>query len=556
MQNFKLKEVDYVSDLKELMYYVSEKYGDEDAVCFKDEHGVSTRSFLDLANDVAAFATALHDKGFKNKNFALVGEASYDWIVASIGIILSGNVSVPVDKELSDGEILNIIKDSDSCGVVYSKQYERTIAKIHDDSLFRIFISDGEGENGVHTTEDLVVSGYELICRGDTYFYEYTPKKDDTAMIFFTSGTTGKAKGIMLTQENLVQVPMGALNILELPKKTMLVLPLSHSYGFSVGILTTLYNGASICINDSLRNFASDLALYKPTLMYVVPLFVAMMYRKVWEYAKATGKEEELKAKIKESNKLMEEGIDKRSEMFAEYHALFGGNLELIISGGAPLSAELMKNFREIGIPVLNGYGITECSPLVSVNANNYYKDGSIGIPIGCCEIDVRNLDETGHGEIWVKGANVMKGYYKNEAATAEVMDENGYFNTGDIGIMDGDFLFITGRAKNLIILSNGKNVYPEELEDEVAKLPGVGEVVVYAKDYDDERKEKITAQIYPAEGFDFGDADKRDFFKKQMESINRNLPIFKQIREIEIRDIPFAKTSTKKIKRSSLKKF
>ena len=535
---------DYIkaTDFKEMLCKMTEKFGDFDAFLFRDSEGITSRSYNDFANDISAFATALHNELSSGNKISLVGETSYDWIVAYFSIILSDNIVVPIDKELSDGEILNIIADSDSASLIYSQTYKPIANKLRGKiKSFRL----GDWEKDPTSAGEMIIKGYELMCREDNFFDEYIPDPDAVCAILYTSGTTGKAKGIMLTQKNFCKVVEGALSVLTLGEKALSVLPLNHSYGFSHGMLMMLANGTTVCLNESPRYFMKDLQEFAPDCMCVVPMFAQLMYKKAVQLLG----EDVLAEKLKKSREFLAQGIDKRSEIFADIHKLFGGNLQLIICGGAPLSARLMKAFREFGILMLNGYGITECSPLVSVNWNEKYCDGSVGLPIGCVEIDVKNPDENGQGEIWVKGPNVMKGYYKNPEATAQVMDGD-YFNTGDIGYIKDGFLFITGRAKNIIVLSNGKNVYPEELEEQIEKLPCVSEAVVYAK----ENSEKITAQVFPTPDYNF-EGDPQTEIKKQIDKINKDLPLFKQIREIELRDEPFEKTTTKKIKRSSLKK-
>jgi long-chain acyl-CoA synthetase len=284
---------------------------------------------------------------------------------------------------------------------------------------------------------------------------------------------------------------------------------------------------------------------FKPFNMILVPLFVETIYKKIWADAKKQDKDKMLKKMVGVSNRLLKIGIDIRHLLFKSVIKSFGGNLKLIVSGGAPLDPRYVKGFREIGIIVLNGYGITECSPIVSVNRNEYYRDGSVGQIYSCCEVKIAEPDENGHGEICVKGKNVMLGYYKNEQATKEAFDGE-WFKTGDIGYLDQDgFLFISGRKKNLIILSNGKNVYPEEMEYAIlTDIPYVKEVVVYAE------SDAIVAEIFLD---DKNYPDCTLTINGDISRLNRTLPLYKNIGKIVIRDIEFPKTTVKKIKRQKI---
>lgn len=370
--------------------------------------------------------------------------------------------------------------------------------------------------------------------------------REKMCAIIYTSGTTGDPKGVMLSHKNLACDAYYSSTCMELYDSTLSILPMNHTFGFMASVICQLLMGHSVFINTSLRMVLKDIQEAKPWYISVVPLFLENFYKNIWKAIEKQGKTKAVKALIKFSNALRAIGIDKRRTFFKAIIDNFGGNLHIIITGGAPISDKYMKGFDDLGISIINGYGITECSPIVALNRNNNIRVGTVGNPIHNVEIKIENADSDGEGEIWVKGDIVMLGYYNKPEETAKVM-KDGWFNTGDIGRYEDDFLTITGREKNVIILDNGKNVYPEEIETLISYIPSVTEVVVYQGD------ETIVAEIFSdAEG------DKNEIqeqIKSQIADINKKLAGYKQVKRIKFRDCEFEKTATKKIKRATIKK-
>jgi long-chain acyl-CoA synthetase len=552
MENYPYNDFPAASDLKDLLKNAASKYGTKDAFRFKSGDVIGSRTYRQFESDVNALGTALLYEGFAGKKIALLGETSYEWVVSYFAATCGVGAAVPIDKELPDAEIANIIADSGAAAVIFSTAYEDTARAIRAKGVRYIPMYPCDAEWTCPGLPELKMLGAHLVADGNTAYTGAKIDPDAMASLIYTSGTTGKSKGIMLTHRSITAASSGGLALLELGGVCLSVLPIHHSFECTHGIIMMLQAGLTICINDSMRFFMQNLQLFKPDTICLVPLFLQNMHKKIWEMAAAKGITEQLKGAIAKSNELLSRGIDKRGEFFADIHSAFGGNLKLIISGGAPLSADLMRAFREFGILVLNGYGTSECSPLISVNRNRYFKDGSVGIPIACCEVKIQNPDENGDGEVWVRGANVMLGYYKNEAATDEVMD-GGWLNTGDIGHMEGDFLFLTGRLKNVIVLSNGKNIYPEEIEEALsAAIPLIREVVVNAVRSPQGDETELAAEIYP--DFDaMPGADEetiRSALQKEFARVNRSLPLFKQVRNFTVRNTEFPKTTKKSIKR------
>jgi len=357
------------------------------------------------------------------------------------------------------------------------------------------------------------------------------PDESAVCAIIYTSGTTGDPKGVMLTQKNLMADAIGAANNVFVSGPALLTLPLHHTFAFTASIIASLIYGVSICISRNLRTFQKDMEQYSPQYMFVVPLYVETLYKGIWKAAREQKKDSLLRTLIRISNLLRKLGLDLRRKMFRTVLEQFGGKLDLIICGGAFLEQRYIDGMEDIGIQVLNGYGITECSPVVAVNRNRWSKPGSIGLPLPCCEVQIQD------GEICVKGDLVMAGYYQDEATTGSAI-QDGWFHTGDLGYVDEDgFLFITGRKKNLIILNNGKNVSAEELEAQILQIAGVEEVIVYGEDG------HITAEIF---------SETPDGIREKIMALNQKLPPYKRIQRIKFRETPFEKTTTQKIKRKS----
>lgn len=395
--------------------------------------------------------------------------------------------------------------------------------------------------------DEMIASGKELIKNGDNSFKNADIKPDDLAAIVYTSGTTGKAKGVMLTQLNIASNVTSCCKNVQGEGCGVLALPLHHTFGMVANVLAPMIFEARVYMTTSMRNIQSDMAKIHATAAFCVPLMAELIYKKVWTTAKQKGKDEILRKGMKISDTLLKFGIDVRRKLFSEVHEALGGELEMIICGGAPLPEKIASELASMGIGVLNGYGITECSPIVAVNRNYANKYGSVGLPLDCNEVKINNPDENGVGEIYVRGTNVMVGYYNDEEATKEAFD-NGWLKTGDLGYIDEDgFLFVTGRIKNLIILSNGKNVSAEELEEKIMnEITYISEIVV------SEENDKIMAEVYLDED---AETDAKKKIKEDIKKINSKLPSYKRIAKTKIRDKAFEKTTSMKIKRNYNKK-
>lgn len=508
-----------LKDFKELLTLNLSDKKDEVAFIFNNDRKEKIKkTYNDFYNDVTILSNYLSNN-YKNKHIALIGENSYNYLVLFFSIIISKNIAVLIDKDLSTDKINELLKKSDSKVIYYSKNY-----------------CDLEGLEKKYKSyyiDDIDV----LIKDNKDLEFKENKVKDECRVIFFTSGTTGANKGVMLSEKNILSDIYGASCLFKPDGLVFSCLPFHHAFGLITSVLKPFYYGVPVFLNHSLKYLINEIKKSKPNTMFVVPVFIENFYKQIWKTARQAKKASILKATIKMSNSLLKIGIDLRHILFKSILSNFGGNLKYIICGGAFLDAKYVKWFRSIGIEILNGYGITECSPVLAVNRNKYYKDGSVGQVVRGADIKIEN------NEILVKGDIVMLGYYKDGQATKSVI-KNGYFNTGDFGYLDENgFLYITGRKKNLIILSNGENISPEVIEEKLSKDKGVCEVIVYAKD------NKLIAMIYPNEEY-FGNTS---YFNGLIYKYNSKVPKNHQISSVTLRTDEFPKNNNRKILRNKI---
>ena len=573
-KNYPIYKTTFIDDMRSLVEEAAQNFPDSTAMSFKDKPSdkeVKKVTFMQWKDDVRNLGTSLIANGLREENVAIVGENSYGWCCSFFAVMAIGSVTVPVDKELPIEDIDGIISTTGCKAVIFGKTAESKIKAILENGGLKsaeLLVSiepksslDAEtiGEKTLTSVEALEAKGDELFKAGDNSYYDYKIDVNKLASIVFTSGTTGKGKGVMLSQANIcLDMTLGMYNF-DITRKTLHVLPPHHTFGSTVNYVGHLSQGCEVYISSGLKYVSDEIREQQPTHLILVPAFLEVMNRKIWTTARKTGKEGLLKAMMKVSDCLRKVGIDLRKKLFGSVLAAFGGKLELVICGGAKLDEEIIKTFDSLGITILNGYGITECAPLISANRNKYRKPGSVGTPILACRVKIDNPDENGEGEICVKGPNVMLGYYNNPEATAEVFDKDGYFHTGDYGRLDEEgWIYITGRKKNLIILSNGKNVYPEEIEADLQKVEGVNEVVVYAGE-SKVQKDKITivAEIFPDADLlaDKGITDPQAYFEEQVKILNAKMPSYKAVKRVKLRDVEFQKNTSRKITRFSIDK-
>ncbi len=564
-------------DFRAILKYCS-KYGEKTFYKYyltKDTlKDLSYKAFTDYTKNVS---NALFALGLKGKKIAILSESRPEWLSAYIATVCAKAVTVPLDKELLPEQLGDFISLAECEAIFVSPDCYKKNEEIINSSNAKYIIvmdevnhqpveSDYEDfkDKRIHNYYDLVDYGKHLFDLGFAGIYNLTYNPDDMAAIIFTSGTTGTSKGVMLSTKNLLSCvyACGHQTCFTGQDVFMSVLPMHHTYECACD-MAILCLGGTICINNSVKYFAKNIKKFRPTGLVLVPLYVQTMYKRVLDEIKKKGKQNTFGRALKVSNGVKRFKVDISRMLFSDVINGYGGRLKTIICGGAALDRELVENFHQLGIKLYQGYGITECSPLVAVVPPSVSKHGSVGYPIECCDVKVINeVDgytvnvENGEiGELAVKGENVMLGYYNNKEATDEAFTADGYFKTGDLGYIDEEgFIYITGRKKNLIILANGKNVYPEEIEEYLLKLDCVAECAVVSRDGDN-GEGVITAIIYPSkELLDTKDNELiQATIKDEVQKVNKSLPSFKQIRNIEIRKNEFEKTSTRKIKRYKL---
>lgn len=529
LKNYPLYEHTRIPTFKDLLSFCAEKYGNKPAFQYTSRKNIVTKNYIQFKEDVEALGSYLFKCGYRNCHIAVYGENSYEWILTHFAVTCGKNVIVPLDKELNADQIADLLKDSECAAIVYSDTYSDIAKSLVNMEPEIDFIN-------MKSISEMVEKGKELINSGYCEYIDMEIQEDDLASIVYTSGTTGKSKGVMLTHFNFCSSAYGACcNVLN-TGPVLLVLPLHHTFGLTASVFAVMMYGNPIYINKSLKRVSDDFKKGQPQLVFVVPLILETLYKNIWNTAKKQGKDKVLRRLVAISDALLMCGIDVRRKLFKPVLDSLGGNLDLIVSGGAPLDEKYVKAFRSFGITVLNGYGITECGPIVAVNRNKFSVSGSVGLPLCCNEVRISE-----EGEILVRGDNVMKGYYHNntENETAFVA---GWFRTGDMGYLDAHgALHITGRIKNLIILSNGENIAAEAIEQQVYAIPYVKEVIAYGQD------DMIVAEIFLDEEV----SDAKDRIHEDIKEINKKLPLVRNIGKIIIRDIEFPKTTTKKIKRN-----
>ena len=524
--------------VKEIIVTGAKKGGDKRQFVFLDKSKKECeRSFNQTWSEISAIGTFFYGRGLDGqKKIAIIGENCFEWMIIYYATLVGCNVTVPMDAKLSEEDLADQLIRCGCDALVYTDKFigmVENFKKYPDMPEMQYF-------NITDDYADFISEGEKALENGEKAFLNAEVKPEDLACIAYTSGTTAKSKGVMLTHKNIASNCSSACRA-HTGRHAIGFLPLNHTYAWVSALFSSyiLTEWGYLC--DGIGNIQGDLKKYQPYNFSGVPLVVETIYDRIWKTARRTGREEILKKGLKISNTLMKLGIDRRRKIFKTIIDNLGGNLNMIVCGGANLDPKYEKGMHDFGIEIYNGYGMTECSPAITCNRPGKSKFGSVGVPLDCCEIKIHNPDEDGVGEIYVRGDNVTVGYYGDPEATAASFDGE-WFKTGDHGRIDEDgFLFMVGRKKNLICLSNGKNVSPEELEDKLSRIEYVSEVLVF------EEKGQICAELFLNEE-DYPDAKAR--IKGDIDEFNRNMPLFKNIARFVIRDTEFPKTTTLKIVR------
>ena len=551
-----------ITDVRDYLEVVG-THGDKVAFRYLEKKEIIDVTYAEFVNKVMTMSAGLEAHGLSGKRIAIIGETSVEWFATYLAVLATSGVVIPMDKELAISEISAFLDSVEANAIVYSKTFNEPFSPYINEKKYRTYVpmvaEENETRENVISLSTVMASGTEGLANG--YELPKVKRCDELAEMLFTSGTTGTSKCVMLCQRNIFAVVAAAVNTVPFEKDDTIVsvLPVHHTYELAC-TLAGMYIGMEIAINDSLRHVIRNFALFKPTGLVLVPLFVNTINKKIWSEAQKQGKTKLLKNAIKTSEMLRAVGIDMRKKLFTSVTSSFGGRLVKIICGGAKLNPELIETFEAFGISIYEGFGITECAPLTAVTPYYARRIGSIGTCVPCCRMRVEPNGQTTEegfelGEIQVKGHNVMMGYYNNPEATAEVFTDDGWFRTGDIGYVDEDgYYYITGRSKFVIVLENGKNVFPEEIEEYLSNIEGVAENVVLGRKAENSDEIILTAIIYPDSAVYVNGETSEDILKDlnaKVTALNRNLPSFKQIKKVELRETEFVKTTSKKIKRN-----
>ena len=517
-------DLEEISDLKDLILTKASDSPDKIAFVYPCETGEMRKTYHDLKEDINAFGTWMYKNKIKDKHVAIIGKNSYEWLVSFLACVNGGNVAVAIDKSLPANEISELLKLADvDCALVTDQYIEKVDTKI----VKKVY--------DLGTFDTILYEGRKLLRDKNNDYLTYQIDPEKTAAILFTSGTSGKSKGVELTNKNIAFEINRTCQLYKPSGNVLAILPFHHAFGLIVGIFMAVNYEEAVYINKSPKYVKKNLQDFKPQTIFMVPMFVEFFHKQIWAEIDKKGKTAATKGLMASTDLLLKTGVDVRKKTYSAIHKVFGGNLEYIICGGAALDPMYVKEFRSWGIEILNGYGTTECSPCTAVNRPFHHKDGSVGVLIPDSEVRVSE-----EGEILFKGDHVMKGYYKDEEATnAAIID--GWYHTGDLGYVDEEgFIFLTGRKKNLIILSNGENLSPEELEEDFLHDPAVKEVLVY------DENGKIVAEIFPEEDY----LDNQEYFNALKEKINNKRPMFKRIAVVKLRKEEFIKNGSMKIVR------
>ena len=539
--------------------------GDKIAFQYPVGKQFETLSYGGLATEINAIAAGLHQTGLAGKRIAVIGETSHQWVASYFATVAAGGVIIPMDKELAPEEIEGFLAGVDAEAIFYAPSFNQKITHaMENHPSLRVFIPFAPEEGTEHEKilpfTALVETGKAALEAGYVL-----PERDskDLAVMLFTSGTTGTSKCVMLCEHNIIATATAACASVNFNSedRTLSVLPLHHTYEMTIMVASLMY-GIHIGINDSLRNLMRNIAEVKPTALILVPLFVNTIYKRIWDSAKKRGKDKLLRFMLPIAGAMKKVGLDVRRKLFKSVLDAFGGDLCKIICGGAPMNPEMVKNFYSFGIQICEGYGITECSPLIAVSPYFKQKPGSVGPAVPCCEARIADaaMGDKGfaEGEIQIKGENVMLGYYNNDEANASAFTEDGWYRTGVVGyLVEDGYIYITGRMKSVIVLENGTNVFPEEIEEYLESIEEIAECVVVGRKGEDGETVNLTAVVYPNRDLFPENATNEEIHSRiygKILALNKKVASFKKIKELELRDTEFEKTTSRKIKRHLVK--
>ena len=552
-----LEEVRVVTTIRDMFDSSCELFADKVAFLRRasQKSGWTEITYKEAGRDVYALGTALIKLGLKDKKIAIIGENRYEWEISYLAVVGGVGTVVPIDKELTDVEIRTLLDAANADALIYSPKLRKKYPELFETLGVKLICMEEHDTD--ESFDELIKAGNLLIEQGDRSFIDEEVKPEDVDILLFTSGTSGDAKAVMLSHKNVASNLMNMCSMMDIRPEDRFfsMLPLHHTYECTCGFLCPLYRGSSICYCMGLKYIVKNLQEYKPTMVLTVPLVIETIYKQILRTIEKNGMTKKVELGKKITGLLLKFGIDKRKQIFKQIHDNLGGNIRMFIAGAAAVDPVVAKNFRAFGLHAIQGYGLTECAPIVAVNREELYDDAACGLPTPQLEVRIDNPDKDGLGEIVVKGENVMVGYYQKPELTAEVI-KDGWFYTGDIGYMKNGFIYITGRKKFVIIAANGENVFPEEIEQLLNRADILSECMVYEKK-DENGKVSIAAHILPDKdaaaeilGADYTKDMLSEKIQEEIKKVNAMMPPFKAVTDFDIRETDFIKTTTKKIKR------
>lgn len=562
----KIYEARPITDLKDLLNQSVELFGNKTAFKLKidNENKIYKEiSYREFGNDVDNLGTALLNLGLKDTTINIISDNRYEWAVSYLAVVNGVGIVAPLDKALTSNEIKSLVERSNSKAVIFSEQYLETMLEIMQEptcSVKYFICMDNIDNPDIINYSELLNTGKNSLENNNKEYINIQINPEKFNILLFTSGTTSQSKAVMLSHKNIVTNVMDCKMFLDVTDEDTVLsfLPLHHTFECTAGFLLVIYVGATITYCDGIRHIAKNIKEYEISAMICVPILYENMYKKLVASIKEKGKWEMVQKASALFNGLEAIGIntyEMKRKVFKDIYSNLSPNLRLFVSGAAAINQDVVKGFNDLGIYFFQGYGLTETSPVIAVENEKYKKAGSVGQPLPNCNVEIRNIDSNGIGEIWVNAPYIMLGYYHNREETAEVI-KDGWLNTGDLGYLDKNgLLYIQGRKKNVIVLKNGKNIFPEELEDLLNASPYIIESMVFGKP-DKKGDVDICAKIVYNESeiiSEFGNIDEKEInkiIKKEIKNIHKNIPAYKYIRDFILTKEELIKTTTKKIKR------
>lgn len=564
-ENRKVYQARQVKNYRELVDYSCTQYAQNIAYKYKKDHTAKEVEYIEktyeqFGKDIKALSTGLLNLDLMGKRVVIIGNNRYEWCVSYFAITCGNMVVVPIDKALPDNEIETLIRRSEAEAIIFDKKYLEVAKKSQQDNstnLNLLICMDDIQEKEVKTFKDIVEEGTKQILAGDKKYEHIEIDENKMSIMLFTSGTTNEPKAVMLSQANIcANINDIACWVKLYPNDVLLsFLPIHHTFESTITFLYGFYSGSQVAFCDGLKYIQKNLAEYKVTVFVAVPLILETMYKKIQKGIEEKGKTKLINTMTKISNTLLKVKIDIRKIVFKQVLDNFGGHLRVVLYGAAPMNKETIIGFNNLGISLVQGYGLTETSPVITAETDKEKRPGSVGLALASLNVRIDNPDKEGVGEIAVKGPSVMLGYYKNEEETKKAL-KDGWFSTGDYGYIDEDgFIYVTGRKKDIIVLRNGKNVYPQEIEFLINKIPYVAESLVYSRDKDTTDTMLCAKIVYDKDAIKLVLGEKteeeyQDCIWQEIKNINQELPIFKRIKHISITTEPLKKTTTQKVKR------